>query len=97
MVNRFGELVREKRKALGWSLEKAATELRTFKGYICGIERGTTNPPSPKLTARMARIYGIPEAELVLLGYVEKAPKIIRPALRQRVYPQHARKEASGS
>lgn len=89
-MSAFGDLVREKRKAMGLSLEKAAKKLDTFKGYICGIEKGKTNPPSAKLTARMARLYGIKEKDLILLGYVEKAPRVIREDLRARIYPPQA-------
>ena len=89
-MNRFGALIRQKRIQRGWSLKQAADRLTTFKGYICGIERGTLNPPSPRMTQRMARLYGLDEEQLILLGYVEKAPLKIRGELRRRVYSQHA-------
>ena len=85
-MNRFGTLIRQKRMERGWSLKQAAERLLTFKGYICGIERGTLNPPSPRMTQRIAKLYGLDEEQLILLGYVEKAPAKIRTELRRRVY-----------
>lgn len=95
-MNRFGSLIRQKRMQRGWSLKQAADRLFTFKGYICGIERGTLNPPSPRMTQKMARLYGLDEEQLIMLGYVEKAPSRIRTELRRRVYPQRAF-QAAGS
>lgn len=86
-MTRFGALIRQKRLELGLSLGKAASILSTFKGYICGIERGTLNPPSPKMTEKIARAYKMDAVALILLGYVEKAPVKIRQELRRRVYP----------
>jgi len=38
------------------------------------------------MTQRIARLYGLDEEQLILLGYVEKAPVKIRGELRRRVY-----------
>jgi transcriptional regulator with XRE-family HTH domain len=86
-MTRFGTLIRQKRLEMGLSLQKAAGMIRTYKGYICGIEMGTLNPPSPRMTERIAKAYKMDEASLILLGYVEKAPAKIREELRRRVYP----------
>ena len=86
-MTRFGVLIRQKRLELGLSLQKAANLMHTNKGYICGIEMGSLNPPSPKMTEKMARVYKMDAASLILLGYVEKAPSKIREELRRRVYP----------
>lgn len=86
-MTRFGAMIRQKRLELGFSLQKAATLMHTYKGYICGIEMGTLNPPSPKMTEKMARAYKMDAASLILLGYVEKAPVKIRKELMRRVYP----------
>jgi transcriptional regulator with XRE-family HTH domain len=96
-MNRFGTLIRQKRMERGWSLKQAAERLLTFKGYICGIERGTLNPPSPRMTQRIARLYGLDEEQLILLGYVEKAPVKIRGELRRRVYPASAPRQAAAA
>lgn len=86
-MTRFGTLIRQKRQELGLSLEKAAAKMNTYKGYICGIERGALNPPSPRMTERIARLYKMDEAALILLGYVEKAPAKVKAELWRRVYP----------
>lgn len=82
----FGTMIRQKRLELGLTLQKAANLIRTYKGYICGIEIGTLNPPSARMTERIAKVYKMDEAALVLLGYVEKAPAKIREELHRRVY-----------
>ena len=96
-MNRFGALIRQKRKQRGWSLKQAADRLLTFKGYICGIEKGSINPPSPTMTQRIARLYGLDEVQLILLGYVEKAPLRIRNTLRRRVYSSQPLPAIAGS
>ena len=86
-MTRFGAVIKQRRLELGFSLQRAATRMHTYKGYICGIEMGSLNPPSPKMTEKMARVYKMDAASLILLGYVEKAPAKIREELRRRVYP----------
>ena len=84
---RFGAMIKQRRMELGLTLQKAAGMIRTYKGYICGIEMGTLNPPSARMTERIARVYKMDETALILLGYVEKAPSKVREELRRRVYP----------
>ncbi len=86
-MNRFGAILKQKRIQNGWTLQEVARRLDTFKGYICGIENGTVNPPSARMTERLARLYGLDEEQMILLGYVEKAPARVREELRRRAFP----------
>ena len=49
------------------------------------------------MTQRIARLYGLDEEQLILLGYVEKAPAKIRGELRRRVYPVAAPRQAAAA
>ena len=82
----FGEVVKESRTDHQWTMVEVAERLSTVKGYICGLENGKVNPPSVKLTVKMAKLYNLDPKELVLLGWVDKAPKMIRDELRKRVF-----------
>lgn len=86
---RFGEIIKRRRKEKGLTLERMAAKAGTHKGYICGMESGNTNPPSPKMTARIARVLDLDPALLMLQGYVDKAPKEIRDLVRSRVGATH--------
>lgn len=82
----FGQVVKEARIRKGLTLMQAAQCLYTVKGYICMIENTDVNPPSPRMTARMARLYGLDSRELITLGFLCKAPKIIRKSIMEKFY-----------
>lgn len=71
----FGVVIKEARTSKGWSLKQAADKLGTFKGYICGIENGNLNPPSPKVVLKMAQLYELDFGELLALRAMAKIPK----------------------
>lgn len=77
-MKRFGQVTREARMARGWSLQTAADRLCTFKGYVCGIERGNINPPSPKLIKRYAAVFGLSFDDLLARAAIEKLPKAVK-------------------
>jgi transcriptional regulator with XRE-family HTH domain len=81
----FGEIIKKRRKEKGLTLERVAKKAGTNKGYISGMECGKVNPPSIKVTARIAHVLGIDPGSLMLQGYVDKAPKEIRNLVRSRV------------
>ena len=74
----FGLLVRTRRTELGWTLSKLAKKIQTHKGYISGIEWGKVMPPAAALTVRYAKALGLDPVDLVELGEIEKAPKILQ-------------------
>lgn len=74
-MKRFGEVVKEARTSRVWSLSEAARRLGTFKGYVCGIERGALRPPSPRLIKKFAAVYGLSYDDLLARSAVEKLPK----------------------
>jgi transcriptional regulator with XRE-family HTH domain len=84
-MNTFGEFVRSMRKAKGFTLEKLADQVGTEKGYISSIENGKVNPPSAEVVRDMASALGVPREELLLLAYVQKAPKEIHAILSEGV------------
>lgn len=71
----FGERIGEARRRKGLSLSQVAKLTNTFKGYICGISKGSLNPPSPKMTAKLCKVLDLPFSEMLTLGWWEKRPK----------------------
>lgn len=74
-MKKFGEIIRDARKAKGLSLSATAGQCNTFKGYICGIEKGHVAPPSPKLTRRICKVLSLDYERLVAIGWLEKRPE----------------------
>lgn len=84
-MNNFGEFVKSMRKAKGLTLEKLANKIGTEKGYISSIENGKVNPPSAEVVRDMADALDVNREELLLLAYVQKAPKEIHAILTEGV------------
>jgi transcriptional regulator with XRE-family HTH domain len=75
---RFGEFVRVRRRMLELTLEQVAKKIGSHKGYLSGIEMGRVNPPSMKLLPKLAAVLKVKPVTLMVMAYVEKAPKEIR-------------------
>lgn len=60
---RFGEQVRQLRKARGWSQEKLGEHANKHWTYIGGIERGERNP-TLRVIADIAKAFGVPMRDL---------------------------------
>ncbi len=60
----FGERVRSKRQALGWSLERLAEESGLHWTYVGSVERGERNISLLNIV-RLAAALGVNPAELV--------------------------------
>lgn len=71
----FGELIREARKRKGWSFKELADKTSTYKSYLCGIEKGALNPPSPKMVRVLCRKLDLPIGPMLTLAHWEKRPK----------------------
>ncbi len=80
-MKRFGEVIKQRRRFLGLTMEAVGKKSGTHKGYICGIEKGTVNPPAPGMTAKIARVLKLPADPLLYMAWVEKAPRKIRSKL----------------
>ena len=74
----FGELIREARHAKQYSMSALAQITQTFKGYICGIETGKLNPPSPKMVRRLSRALDLDVNDMLVRSVFEKLPKGLR-------------------
>ena len=61
--HRFGERVRQLRKARGWSQEKLAERTNRHWTYIGGVERGERNP-TLRVIADIAKAFGVTIREL---------------------------------
>jgi transcriptional regulator with XRE-family HTH domain len=86
-MSQFGKLLRRLRQEKGLSLNDVAKKINSHKGYVSGIENGKVNPPSVKFLRKFARLYHYDEKKLILVAYVEKAPREIREELRRLVFP----------
>lgn len=94
-MTRFGTLVRQLRRQKGLTLEHVARKIGTHKGYISGIENGKVNPPSVSLVRKFAKLFGRDERHMVLVAWIDKAPKIIKPDLEGLLVPKAEPPQAS--
>lgn len=91
----FGQMLREKRIAMGYSLRKFAQLVSVSPTYLSQVEQGNVQPPTADRVQRMAELLGEnPDEWIALAGRVpEDVPKIIHKHPREM--PQLLR-EASG-
>lgn len=78
---RFSERLKELRLARGLTLAALAEKVGTEKGYLSGVENEKVNPPSARMIRALAKALKHDVKELLILAYVEKAPKEIQPEL----------------
>ncbi len=78
----FASTLREARTQGGLTLEALARKAGTEKGYLSGIERRKVNPPSPRITKKLARTLGLDVQVLLVHAFVERAPLEIREIMR---------------
>jgi len=74
----FGKELKALRLSMELSQEALGRKAGTQKGYICGIELGTVNPPSVKVVIRLSKALGVDPKEMLKLAWVDKAPELIR-------------------
>ncbi len=56
----LGQYVRQKRKALGWTLEDLARQADTTKSHIWAIENDRAPNPTVQMVDKLARALGVP-------------------------------------
>jgi transcriptional regulator with XRE-family HTH domain len=90
--NRFGQLVREKRKAKGLSLRKFSEMVGVSPTYLSQVEKGNCDPPTASRVRRMAEILGENSDELTALagrvpedlpGILQKQPARLAAFIRE--------------
>lgn len=84
-LNSFGSWLHRERRNRDMSLEVLAKKVGTHKGYISGIENGKVSPPSEKIIAKIAKVFGEDVQSLLFMSLIEKAP----PVLRTRMESKH--------
>jgi transcriptional regulator with XRE-family HTH domain len=91
----FGELLREKRVAKGFSLRKFAEKVGVSPTYLSQVEQENVDPPTAERVKRMAELLGEnPDEWIGLAGRVpDDLPKIIQ---RQPTEMPELLREASG-
>jgi transcriptional regulator with XRE-family HTH domain len=77
-LSHFGDLVKKLRKEKGLTLEAVAKKIGSHKGYVSGIENDKVNPPSVKIIKKYAKLLGQDARALARLGWVDKAPEILK-------------------
>lgn len=77
-MRRFGQIIRKARMEKKYSLSKLANLVLTYKGYICQIESGKLNPPSPKMVDRLCIVLDLNFQDMMALSIFEKLPKGFR-------------------
>lgn len=81
----FANHLRKLRMQQGETLESLAKKCGTHKGYISGIENGKVNPPSAKLVRKLSDRLGGNRKHMLLIAWVDKAPKDIRQYLVEQL------------
>jgi transcriptional regulator with XRE-family HTH domain len=76
----FGETLRERRLAKGFSLRRFAAEVGVSPTYLSQVEQGNVDPPTAERVHRMAELLGEnPDEWIALAGRVpEDLPEIIQ-------------------
>lgn len=78
----FGRELKELRLFRNMSQEALGRKAGTQKGYICGIERGTVNPPSTKIILKISKALEADPKRMLKLAWVDKTPELIRKDVR---------------
>jgi len=74
-----GQVIRERRRAMGLTLAQLASAVDCSKGYLSGIETGRLdNPPSRRVLERLEQALGIAPGELVRQGQWQRTPAEVR-------------------
>ena len=71
----FGKMISELRKEKKMTLEEVGASIKKSKGYLSGIENAKVGPPTTKIIVSLAKALGGDAAQMLLVAYVEKAPK----------------------
>lgn len=71
-MNSFGTEIKAARLAKKLSLQQVAERVGTFKGYCCGIETGSLNPPSERMTRKFCRTLGLNVDRMLALAVLHK-------------------------
>lgn len=83
----FGDRVRERRQALGWTKSRLADEAGIDVSQVSRIERGVTTAPSPDKITRLARALGV-STDWLLTGV---CPSVLAPVLEEWMLPPDMR------
>ena len=70
----------------GLTLEAVAKAIGSHKGYVSGIEHSKVNPPSWRIIRKLCLVLMLDERRMQLLGWIEKAPQLIRDEAYARIF-----------
>jgi len=71
-MEQFGSYLRRLRKEKGLTLKQVEKAAKVSNAYISLVERGRRNPPHPDILTRLAKVYEVPQRDLlVAAGYLE--------------------------
>ncbi len=74
----LGELIRRRRRALGWTLAEAAERVGCHRSYLSNLERGQREKPSEAMIVRLARALEMDEKTLRRASEWARAPESVR-------------------
>ena len=70
-MKKFGQMLREKRVAKGFSLRKFAEQVKVSPTYLSQVEQSNVDPPTAERVRRMAELLGEnPDEWIALAGRV---------------------------
>ncbi len=75
----LGQIIRTRRKELGFTQDQLAGQVDISKPYLSNIETQTVrNPPSDSVLDRLEQALDLPSGELRRLAHLQRTPKDIR-------------------
>jgi transcriptional regulator with XRE-family HTH domain len=90
----FGQMLREKRVAKGYSLRKFAELIAVSPTYLSQVEQSNVAPPTAERVRRMAELLGENADEMTALA--GRCPDDLPGIIQQRVQMPELLREASG-
>src|SRR5262245_3444158 len=78
-MKKIADVIRDHRRARGWTVQRLADEAGCSKAYVSGIENCRLgNPPSARLLAEIERALGIASGEVLKLAEWLTTPASVR-------------------
>ncbi len=75
----LGEILRNKREELGFTLDEVSGKVGFSKPYLSTIETGKVkNPPSDELLRKLEQVLGFEPGLLLHIGHMERLPSDVR-------------------
>lgn len=92
----FRRFLRKLRQARGLTIAGAARAIGIGRSYLGCVENGQLGLPKLNRLGGFARVYGMPERRMQILGFIDRAPLSIRRTLIYLMFPDDCNSEPLG-